>query len=117
MKLTRVLKEGRVLTELAIGTQTVLSIPLDYIRYRGLEKGMLLYAYVTYEGSTILYKYSEKKPDIAYCEQRSIIAHSNNQFRVSMPGYFFTAMNHAPGDKYEIFHDNSGTLIYQRIKQ
>ncbi len=117
MKLTRVLKPGRVLTELAIGTQTVLSIPVDYMKYRGLEKGMLLYAYVTYEGSTILFNYSETKPKLAHSDQRSIVAHSNNQFRISMPGYFFTAMNHAPGDKYEIFHDNSGTLIYQRIKQ
>lgn len=120
MELTRVSREGTTSTEMAIGGQNALYIPLDYIKYRGLVKGQKLYPHIkTIEGK-IVFCYSEFNPAperLPIPDTRSIIAHGKKQFRINMPTFFYTAMNHEPGDRYEVFHDSSGTLIYEKINQ
>jgi hypothetical protein len=120
MSLTRVSREGKTVTEQAIGGQLALSIPFDYIKYRGLKKGQRLYAHIKKIGDKIVFCYSEFNPEGstgAAPELRSIVAHSINQFRINMPTFFYTAMNHQPGDRYEVFHDSEGTLIYEKLDQ
>lgn len=119
MSLIRVSREGKTVSEMAIGGQSALTIPMEYMHYRGLEKGQRLFPYVKKIGSLIVFCYSEFDPSTGsdVTITRSIIAHGSNQYRINMPGFFYTAMNHAPGDRYEVYHDGEGTLIYEKVDQ
>ena len=116
--LTRVSKEGKLHTSFAVGGQTALPIPMEYVQYRGLEKGQELYAHVKKIGDMTVFCYSEANPDpeSAVTLTRKI-QHTARMFRINMPPLFYTAMNHSPGDKYEVYHDQEGTLIYEKVNQ
>ena len=120
MSLTRVSKEGKLHTSYAIGGQTALPIPMEYMRHRGLEKGQALYAHTKRVGNLVVFCYSESNPNKESSlkpETRKIQLHGERQFRINMPPSFYTAMNHSPGDKYEVYHDQEGTLIYEKVDQ
>jgi len=115
MKLIRVSREGKTAKEMIVGKQNVLFIPGEYIKYRCLEKGRGLYAFTMIRNGKVLFCYSEEPPKDFYSEMRNIILHGTAQFRVNMPTYFYTALNHKAGDRYEVYHDGDGTLIYERV--
>jgi hypothetical protein len=36
---------------------------------------------------------------------------------LTLPEFFYTALNHEPGDKYEVYHNGKGTLIMEKTNQ
>jgi len=111
--LIKILPREKYVTAYTLGNSTRVNIPLDYVRARGYTGKEYLYAHIKKDNDgNILFCFSEFFVDSSV--KRKINKISDAQFVLNLPGIFFIAMNHNPGDKYDVYHDGEGTIIYSR---